>query len=429
MPPSPARHGLQQTLDAATARYVQRNPKSKALHDEAAKSLPGGGTRSVLYTDPFPLSLRSGHGHAVTTEDGHNLVDLLGDFTAGLYGHSHPVIQGVARHIFEDVGLHMGGTVAQEQLLASAVCQRFGLELVRFTSSGTEANLQALAAARHFTKKRKIVVFANGYHGSVLGFAGGQAAANNVDVDDWIVAEYNHLESAAKAIRSPGVAAVLMEGMQSAGGCVCGTPEFLACVEQTASEVGVLFILDEVATSRLSAGGLAGIHELKPDLKSLGKWLGGGVAFGAFGGRADVMAAFDARLAPDALPHSGTFNNNTLAMHLGHAGLTRIYTPRAADDFTARGDGLRARLDAATEGTRMHWTGRGTLMSAHFAADGDEARKLCDLLWFEMLEAGFWIARRGLVALILGTPQDALDRFVECVGDFVSRNEGLIALS
>lgn len=163
---------------------------------------------------------------------------MLGDFSAGLVGHSHPVLQSVARHVSEDVGLNMGGVVAQEQQLASAVCRRFGLELVRFTSSGTEANLQALAASRHFTKKRKVVVFSEGYHGSVLGFAGGRPAPNNVDMGDWLVAEYNDVASAVEAIRTPGVAAVLVEGMQVAGGCVCGTPEFLACVEQTASEVG-----------------------------------------------------------------------------------------------------------------------------------------------------------------------------------------------
>lgn len=190
----------------------------------------------------------------------------------------------------------------------------------------------------------------------------------------------------------------------------------------------MLFILDEVATSRLSAGGLASVDGLKPDLKTLGKWLGGGVAFGAFGGRADIVAAFDARRAPGGLAHSGTFNNNTLAMHLGHAGLTRIYTPRAADDFTASGDELRARLNAATVGTGMRFTGRGTLMNAHFAAGGDAATQLRDLWWFAMLEAGFWVGRRGLVALMLGTPRDALDGFVECVGDFASRNRGLLAL-
>ncbi|POR35446.1 Putative aminotransferase [Tolypocladium paradoxum] len=428
---------LQAALDDAVARYVQRNPKSKDLHDEAVKSLPGGNTRAVLHTDPFPLCVRSSNRHMVTSEDEQNLVDFTGEFTAALYGHSHPVIQGAVRHVLENVGMNVSATTAQEQRFAKAICQRFGVDQVRFTNSGTEANLHALAAARHFTKKRKVVVFGGGYHGSFLGFAEGASAANNVDVDDWIVAKYNDLDSTTRAIRSNGVAAVLAEGMQGAGGCICGTPEFLACIQETASEAGVLFILDEVMTSRMSTNGLAGVQGLRPDLKTFGKWLGGGVSFGAFGGRADIMAAFDPR-SPHALPHSGTFNNNTLAMHLGYAGLTKIYTPDVANEFTERGNQFLSRLNRVTEGTRLCFTGCGTVMNAHFPADGSrvitnaadvtEVRQLKDLFWFEMLESGFWIARRGLVALILETPQAELDRFVSCVEGFISRNKAFVAL-
>lgn len=194
-------------------------------------------------------------------------------------------------------------------------------------------------------------------------------------------------------------------------------------------QADVVFILDEVATSRLLAGGLAALRGLRPDLKTLGKWLGGAAALGAFGGRADIMAAFDARAAAGGLPHSGTFNNSTLAMHLGHAALTHVYTPHVADDATSRSDELRGRLNTAAGGTKMSFTGCGGLMSAHFAAGCDEARRLRDLFWFDMLEAGFWVARRGLFAVIAATPQAALDDFVGAVAGFVSRHEALVACS
>lgn len=199
----------------------------------------------------------------------------------------------------------------------------------------------------------------------------------------------------------------------------------------------MLFILDEVMTSRMSANGLSGMQGLKPDLKTFGKWLGGGVAFGAFGGRADIMAAFDPR-SPHALPHSGTFNNNTLAMHLGYAGLTEVYTPGVSNEFTERGNQFLSRLNRVTEGTRLCFTGCGTVMAAHFPEDGSrvitnaadvrDVQQLKDLFWFEMLESGFWIARRGLVALILETPNAELDRFVGCVEGFISRNKAFVAL-
>jgi glutamate-1-semialdehyde 2,1-aminomutase len=134
--------------------------------------------------------------------------------------------------------MNIGGTTIQEERFASEICQRFDLEQVRFANSGTEANLHALAAAKLYTSKQKIVAFAGGYHGGVLGFAGGRPAANNVDFDNWIVAEYNDLPGAIKAIQSEGVAAVILEAMQGAGGAIRGTPEFLTGVQKAASEVG-----------------------------------------------------------------------------------------------------------------------------------------------------------------------------------------------
>jgi glutamate-1-semialdehyde 2,1-aminomutase len=186
--------------------------------------------------------------------------------------------------------LNLGANNAKEAEYAALLCSRFKLDQIRFCNSGTEANLHALAAARHFTKKRKIVVFAGGYHGAVLTFSGGYAAPNNVDPQDWIIARYNDIESAQDAIRREDVAAVLLEGMQGAGGAIPASAEFLYTVQDTAKECSVLVILDEVMTSRLAVDGIAGIFELKVDLKTFGKYLGAGLAFGAFGGRADVMS-------------------------------------------------------------------------------------------------------------------------------------------
>lgn len=198
-----------------------------------------------------------------------------------------------------------------------------------------------------------------------------------------------------------------------------------------------MFILDEVMTSRISSNGLAHMYGLKPDIKTFGKWLGGGLAFGAFGGRSDIMAAFDPRLR-GCLSHSGTFNNNTLVTHAGHAGLTEIYTAKEAERFTKVGDELREKLNVATQGTKLCFTGLGTVMTAHFTEDGsrtircaeevEEIQDLKDLFWFEMLNEGFWIARRGFIALILFTPAEEMDRFVAAVENFVRKHRELITL-
>lgn len=202
-------------------------------------------------------------------------------------------------------------------------------------------------------------------------------------------------------------------------------------------QAGALVILDEVMTSRLAPGGLQSLVGIKPDLTTFGKYLGGGLAFGAFGGRADIMAVYDPRLAT-SLGHSGTFNNNTLVMHAGHAGLTRIFTPEVCIAHNARGDALRERLRAVSAGTKLAFTGLGSMLGIHFwgsgrqdverAEDEEEDTSLKELFWMEMLEAGFWVVKRGFMALVLDTPQDELDRFVKCVEGFLGRHEALIKI-
>ncbi|KAF3766811.1 PLP-dependent transferase [Cryphonectria parasitica EP155] len=423
-------------LDAAIARFKARNPCSEALYRQAVESLPGGNTRTQLYTFPFPVYMKSGQGYQVTSEDGHIYTDMVGELTAGLYGHSHPTIITTIKNVLDTVGLSLGATTAQEHVYAATLCERFALDRVRFCNSGTEANLQALVAARAYTGKRRVVVFSAGYHGGVLGFAGGRPGPGAVDRGEWVVVDYNDSAGAEAAIRGENVAAVLVEAMQGSGGAIPGTHEFLKTIEAVAKDAGVLFILDEVMTSRLAPGGLAEVYHIQPDLKTFGKFLGGGLAFGAFGGRAEIMSVFDPRLAstqPLPLAHHGTFNNNTLVMHAGHAGLTKVYTPEACRDLNAQGDRLRAQLLALTQGTKMSFTGVGAVVGSHFTEQGFQAIQRCteedgtlkQLFWFEMMEEGFWLTQRGIYALILGTPQEELDRFVGCVEAFLNRHQAL----
>ncbi len=117
------------------------------------------------------------------------------------------------------------------------MCSRFGLDRVCFTNCGAEANMHALASARAFNGKRKVVVFAGGYHGGFWTFFGGVPAANNADSGDFIIAQYNDVDSARKAIAEEGIAAVLVEGMQGGPGAVPGTQEFLKAVEVAAKKV------------------------------------------------------------------------------------------------------------------------------------------------------------------------------------------------
>src|ERR1700678_3041938 len=169
---------LDAAVDEARARYADRRPRTRALHDKARNFLPGGNTRTVLYHQPFPLRIDRAWDAIGEDVDGHTYVDLLGEYSAGLYGHSHPVIARAMTAALAE-GISRGAHTRYEVDLAQAVCARFpSIERVRFTNSGTEANLLAITAARAFTGRDAIVGFRGGYHGSLLSFKGGPSPAN-----------------------------------------------------------------------------------------------------------------------------------------------------------------------------------------------------------------------------------------------------------
>ncbi|KAE8378489.1 pyridoxal phosphate-dependent transferase [Aspergillus bertholletiae] len=447
----------QKLLIIAENSFIEQNPKSRAQHKLASEVLPGGNTRSVLHTNPFPICMERGEGNRLVDVDGHEYLDLVGEMTAGLYGHSNPSIRDAIISTISRTGLNLGATTTAESLFAETIRRRItSIEQLRFCNSGTEANLHALAIARRATGKSKVIVFNGGYHGSVLTFAHG-IADNNVDKGDWIVGKYNDVEGTRKLIseNKDTAAAVLVEGMQGAAGCIPGTAEFLHTIQNETQANGTLFILDEIITSRLAPGGLQSTIRspydgaaLKPDMTTLGKWIAGGMTIGAFGGRKDLLATYDPRPASDLsekrapISHSGTFNNNTLAMNVGVVALKHVFTPESCIELNGMGDWLRQGLQERCKGTRMTVTGIGAVCNIHFTADVDKARitsvddlptesdgvesVLKDLLWYYAIYNGYWIARRGLLSLILETNKADLQGFLDVVESFVRDHHDLL---
>jgi glutamate-1-semialdehyde 2,1-aminomutase len=414
-------------LDTAVAqareRFAGKNPRSRDRYEAARVALPGGNTRTVLYHPPFPLGIVRGDGCRVWDADGHEYVNLVGEYSAGLYGHSHPVIMAAVRRAL-DAGINLSGHSMLEGPFAVAVRDRFpSMDLLRFTNSGTEANVLALATATLHTGRRRILVFDGGYHGSVLSFHGGTGDPLNLP-HEFVVATYN--DPAAADLIDGDTAAVLVEPVLGSGGCVPGTTEFLTALRQRADGHGALLIFDEVMTSRLSPGGRQAQIGVTPDLTTIGKYIGGGMSFGAFGGRREVMERFDPA-RPGAVAHPGTFNNNVLTMSAGLAGLTEVYTPEAAVALNARGDALTERLRALTAGLPVHVTGVGSLFAVHFlaepprtAAEVDRADpRLRELFFLDLLERGVHVARRGMVALSLAVGDAECDLFVDAVAGFL----------
>lgn len=426
---------LDQALFQAVENYRTRNQRSAALLAEAEQSLPGGNTRSVLFHGPFPLSMERGEGCHVWDADGHAYIDALGEFTAGLYGHSHPVILAAIQEALAG-GINLSSHTAREARLAQEIRRRFpSMELLRFANSGTEANLLALAAAKAHTGRGKVIVFDGAYHGGVLTFAGGGSPMNVPH--DFVLARYNDGDSmrALVAEHGPDIAAILVEPVLGAGGCIPGEPDFLRALRTLADECGAMLVFDEVMTSRLSFGGRQALLSLRPDLTTAGKYLGGGMSFGVFGGRRDVMERFDPR-RPDALAHAGTFNNNVLSMAAGHAGLSQVLTAEVVQALNARGEQLRARFNAvfAQHGVDMGFTGIGSLMTLHATAgpvrspadlQGTDGRAK-DLLFFGLLEEGVFMARRGLIALSLPVGDAECDTLVAALDAVVARHRAVL---
>ena len=213
---------LKSAIEDARARYCSANPLSMAADERAATYLPGGNTRSVLFFEPFPLTMVSGEGAELVDLDGHRYLDFVGEYSAGLFGHSEEIIKEAVHQALE-TGISMGAPGAYERELAGLLCERFpAIDQVRFCNSGTEANIWALTTARMLTGRSKIVAFNGAYHGGVLKFPNGPCKLNIPY--DFVLADYNDTEGAEAIIRDTGneLAAVIVEPILGAGGNIPG---------------------------------------------------------------------------------------------------------------------------------------------------------------------------------------------------------------
>jgi glutamate-1-semialdehyde 2,1-aminomutase len=413
---------LDAALDEAIRRYVERNPNSARLASEAAEVMPGGNTRSVLHTDPFGVRIEHAEGSVLTTVDGEQVVDLLGDYSAGLLGRRPEVADAVRRVL--DRGWGYGAMSEAETDFARALVDRFpSVEQVRFTNSGSEADLMAVLTARHVTGRDRVVVFEGAYHGGPMTFLPGSEPLRVPF--EFTVLPYNDVEAVESefARRGDEISCVLVEPMLGAGGCIPASPGFLAALRDLATTHGALLVMDEVMTSRLAVGGAQERYGVQADLTVLGKYFGGGLSFGAFGGSREVMAAYDP--AQGGLTHGGTFNNNAFTMSVGpvvagmldRATLTRL---------NGRGDRLRERLAEVLAPVGFSVSGLGSMMTIH-PARGPVQRwsdvagvdpRWRRLLFHDLLTRGYYIAERGYHALSLAVTDEQLDGFVDAVGAF-----------
>lgn len=172
--------------------------------------------------------------------------------TAGLYGHSHPRLQQAVISAVKEVGLNLGATTAYEQRYAALICNRFELNRIRFTNSGTEAGLHCLAAARRFTNKEKIVVFRGGYHGSVLSFPS-SCAPNNVSMGDYILVQFNDGVGVKAAFANhQDIGTVIVEAMQG-NRAISASRTFLRIIREETSKVISVLTVRSISITKANA--------------------------------------------------------------------------------------------------------------------------------------------------------------------------------
>jgi glutamate-1-semialdehyde 2,1-aminomutase len=425
---------LEHAVAAAKERYVAGHPRSAELAARAARVMPGGNTRSVLHVEPFAFRVVGADGARLHDADGHTYVDLLGDYSAGLLGR-RDVVADVVRAVL-DRGWSYGAMSEPETAFAEAVVSRFpSVDQVRFTNSGTEANLMAVLTARHATGRGRVVVFDAAYHGGLLYFGpGGDPLRAPFE---FAVLPYNDVAAAEAEFADHGdaIACVLVEPLMGSAGCIPGEPAFLAALRRLTAASGAVLIFDEVMTSRLAVGGAQGLLGITPDMTTIGKYLAGGLSFGAFGGRRELMVAFDPRAG--GLTHGGTFNNNAFTMAVGAAVHDTLIDADALAAVNKRGDVLRDGLNERFAASTLTFcaSGWGSLTTVHPVAGPvrsptdlvDADPRWRELFFFELLDAGFYLAPRGYLALSMDVTDDDVEAFLDAVGGFCARHASLVA--
>jgi len=357
--------------------------RSKRLFEEAKKHIPGGvnsPVRAFRSVGGDPLFIKKAKGSKIYDVDGKAYIDYVLSWGPMILGHAHPRVTAALKKAIAN-GTSYGAPTELEITLAKMVKKAVpSIEMVRMVSSGTEATMAAIRAARGFTGRDKIIKFDGGYHGtgdSLLVKAGSGVATFGLPDSPGVPADlakhtltvpYNDLASVRELASREGerTACIIVEPVAGNMGCVPPEPGFLAGLRQVCDQYGIVLILDEVMTGfRVAYGGAQKLYGVKPDLTCLGKVIGGGLPVGAYGGKREIMEKI-APLGP--IYQAGTLSGNPLAMVAGIETLKALSKPgvyKTLEKLSADLEqGLRAA--AAEAGVPVTLNRVGSMFTAFF---------------------------------------------------------------
>ncbi len=406
-----------------TKRYEQ----SIEAFKEAVDLMPGGvnsPVRAFGSVDMDPIFIDHGKGAIMTDIDGNEYIDYVLSWGPLIIGHSHPeVVEAIQKQAAK--GSSFGTSTLQENELAKLVQERVpSIEMIRMTSSGTEATMSALRLARGYTGRNIIMKFEGCYHGhndSLLIKAGSGVATLGLPdspgvpesiAKNTVTCAYNDLNTVREVFKQHGqdIAAIIVEPVAGNMGVVPPQEGFLEGLREVTEQYGSLLIFDEVMTGfRVGYHCAQGYFNVEPDITCLGKVIGGGLPVGAFGGKREIME----RIAPAGdVYQAGTLSGNPLAMTAGIETLKRL-TPASYDHFMKLGDmleeGFRA---AATKYNIPHTVNRAGSMIGYFFTNEDvtnyDQARTSDLQLFAkyyrlMAEEGIYLPPSQFEGMFLST--------------------------
>jgi glutamate-1-semialdehyde 2,1-aminomutase len=387
----------------------EKQDVGKELYERARRRFPGGSSRTTLWVSPHPPYAFQGEGWRVRDVDGHDLIDLHGDYSALVHGNAFAPIADAAHAALEG-GSAFGLPTAAEVDMAECLAARVGwAERWRFTGSGTEAVMAAVRAARAVSGCELVVRFADCYHGGwdALAAPGARGVPEGV-ARGVLTLAFGDGEAFLKAMEEQGgkLACVLLDLMPNRAGLRPVERSFARLVRERTREQGVALIVDEVITFRMAPGGMQSLYGIEGDIVTLGKLIGGGLPVGALGGRAEWMDVFDpSREGSVAL--AGTFAANPVSMSAGLAALDAL-DAGAIERIGALGERLR-------DGLRVlgyEVTGAGSLCKLH-------ASDLAGL-WRGLYEEGVLVAADGLACVSTAMDEGVIERALELFGRVAS---------
>jgi glutamate-1-semialdehyde 2,1-aminomutase len=336
--------------DEELSKFEARTPRSKAIYEKAKVDVPFGVHSTYRYGDPYPIYFTRSKGSRMWDVDGNEYVDYNMGFGVLASGHAHPVVVQAIQEQAEN-GTDFGFEWEETPKFVRMLCERFSVDQVKLSNTGAEATMYATRFARSFTGRNKIVKFEGCYHGGNETLLvsvkpsktkEGDARFPNVVPSsqgvpegfyrNTLVAPFNDLEAVQEIVRknSSDVAGMIVEPIPMNMGFVLPKPGFLEGLRKLADQYGFVLIFDEIKTCGKFYGGIRDYVNVKPDLITLGKAIGGGVPISAIAGERKIMET----IVPGVVSHAGTFNSNPLCVAAGIATLSKVLTKDAMSRAT-----------------------------------------------------------------------------------------------